>query len=605
MTSLFLTVLNMSITAIFVILAVLVLRLLFKRLPRVYSYLLWIVVMLRLVCPFALEADFGVIPSVQVGAKTGTETRQESMSNSTEKQFQTLPAESVSVGEHTEYDLSGEKIRNSIPDAWYTEVDKKLNFDGELHIGQGISDAVWKILSVIWLTGMLSFIGYGIWSYRKLLLKLQKIPEQPKRIAGQEGYRVVASEYIGTPFTAGFLKPTIYLPAGLATNHEEMVIEHEKMHIRRRDYLIKAAAYMMTCLHWFNPFVWLSFYLLEADMEASCDEAVLRRIGYDRKKNYANALLSLGADHTMEIGRCPLAFGENNVKERIKNAIGLKKIKTWVAIVSAILVVGVIALLSVNHTGKNNTENDADIMQEQIEENIVEGDGELISQQAAEDNVIKNIQEPAAPDTSLQDAPDQDRNSITEVPQATDAADTQLEISSGETDDPAAVLLRNPEGNYVDVQILYGYPVADSTFITTYGTRVHPVDGTVRVHSGIDFRADSGSDIYAAADGTVFETGYDTNCGNYIILSHSNGDMTYYMHCSELLAEVGQKVTRGEIIAKVGSTGMSTGAHLHFAVSHDGGYIEPVFEMSKEEQMLLQMTEEVNDLELQLQYDQN
>ncbi len=129
-----------------------------------------------------------------------------------------------------------------------------------------------------------------------------------------------------------------------------------------------------------------------------------------------------------------------------------------------------------------------------------------------------------------------------------------------------------------DVLIYYDHPVENARISDDYGIRIHPITKQEKMHSGIDFAAEQGTAVTAAADGEVVAAGYDTECGNYIILRHSNGDLTYYAACEETTASVGDKVKRGEEIATVGSTGRSTGPHLHFAVSRNGQYVQPEFE---------------------------
>ncbi len=605
MTKLFMTVLNMSITGTLVILAVLVLRLLFKRLPRIYSYLLWSVVLLRLICPFAIEADFGIIPSIRIGEE------QAQREASDAEELRTIDSEMMSfsggsgvldAGEEgvALYDPEGMMQSGFETDRSETVMDaqEKLqneyvlnDFDESMQNGQsvqskdigsqwhGMSELVWQMIAGIWLVGVLLLVGYGIFSYCRLVIKLRELPEPPIELAGHEGYRVISSDSIGTPFVVGFLRPTIYLPAELTDVNREMVMEHEKTHIHRKDYFVKSLAYLVTCIHWFNPLVWLSFYLLEADIETSCDEAVLRRVGYDRKKTYAKALLALSSDRMMAVGRCPLAFGENNVKERIKNAVGLKKVKTWIAVVSAILVLGVIIVLSVNQSGKDNH-------------------SEVIKQQEADALEVLVTDAPTETEPTnapkLSEEPETTTVSATlEEPDAATASDLSEEVSdadaTNEAEDGYAVLLRKGDGNYDDVQILYSYPVESGRYeniSVDYGKHIHPVTGAEIEHSGVDFSGAIGHAIYAAADGTVLETGTDTYAGNYVILSHNNGEMTYYAHCSNILVEVGQVVVRGDTIARMGDTGMSTGAYLHFAVSYDDAFIRPVFEEWEEKRVI-------------------
>lgn len=135
------------------------------------------------------------------------------------------------------------------------------------------------------------------------------------------------------------------------------------------------------------------------------------------------------------------------------------------------------------------------------------------------------------------------------------------------------------DGVKADVLLIYEEPCAYDRIADTFGQRVHPVTGEVRVHEGIDYVAEAGTEITAAADGTVYETGFSAEHGNYIVLLHPNGDMTYYCHCRDITVSEGETVKRGDWIATVGNTGRSTGAHLHFALSRDGEFVDPAENM--------------------------
>lgn len=139
------------------------------------------------------------------------------------------------------------------------------------------------------------------------------------------------------------------------------------------------------------------------------------------------------------------------------------------------------------------------------------------------------------------------------------------------------LILPQIDESFQDSEILFAYPVEGARISDEFGSRIHPVSGVVLFHLGMDFAAEAGTPITAAADGTVVKTGYDFKCGNYLILLHENGAATYYFHCRDILAEEGKKVKTGEQIATVGNTGESTGAHLHFGVSRNGEYVEPKF----------------------------
>lgn len=150
-----------------------------------------------------------------------------------------------------------------------------------------------------------------------------------------------------TPFVFGIVRPRIYLPAHIQAEERKFVLEHERVHILRRDYLIKIVAWGTLCLHWFNPAVWLAYKLMEKDMEMSCDEAVIRKLGYDVRKDYSGALLSLSCDR-MKLSGCPIAFGEGAVKSRIQNILSYHKKTVAAMVFAAVLLVAAVIGLSMN-----------------------------------------------------------------------------------------------------------------------------------------------------------------------------------------------------------------------------------------------------------------
>ena len=138
------------------------------------------------------------------------------------------------------------------------------------------------------------------------------------------------------------------------------------------------------------------------------------------------------------------------------------------------------------------------------------------------------------------------------------------------------------DGNIHDVEIIYDEPCAYSRISDTFSERTHPTSGEVRMHEGIDFAAEEGADIKAAADGIVHETGYTAEYGNYVVLLHQNGDMTYYCHCKDINVSPDEQVERGDTIATVGRSGRATGFFLHFALSRNGEFVDPAENMNLE-----------------------
>lgn len=585
MVKLFIPVMHMSITASFVVIAVILIRLCLKKAPGIFSYLLWIPVLVRFLIPVSLESDLGIIPAVSVSREEETYTRKETKAVRDEETLQgNAPAEGEPVY------LPAEGVRE-------TEYIYKTEEGSPVEVriaGKSfeIAPGVMKALAFLWGLTALLLILYETVSYGIFTEKLNR--ENGSVTKEREGHRnlyIRVLDSVKEPFITGFFCPVIYLPSGLKEGQRELILEHEKVHIRRLDHLIKPTALLICCVYWFNPFAWLSFYLMEHDMESSCDEAVMRKVGYDRKKEYAETLLCLAERKVWNPGR-PIAFGENNVVSRIKNAVRLKKTAAWIVTAAAVVAVGSAALLLVNRPKADGSEPAGETQESASELVLLEETADSVETLPKENRAGENIPKEPMPEVQENTGSSGYRGSDG-VPgvDVNEAAEYVISPDTGERNtnyDPSRdkfeVLLltgiedaENAEA-HSDELILYSYPLEYSRISDDFGTRIHPVTKEEKFHSGIDFAADQGTPITAAADGSVVSTGYDADCGNYIILRHGNGDMTYYACCETILLEEGSDVKRGEQIATVGSTGRSTGYHLHFAVSRDGSFVRPGFE---------------------------
>ena len=613
MAGIFVTVLNMSIAASIAIVMVIFLRLLLKKMPAIFSYCLWLAVFVRLFIPFSLEADWGIIPSTHfsgmvtdgfgaavaygggalpegenfsgkgnisdAGAALGNENMTEDIAVT---ESRGMSGKIASPGNGGSFGLSvfgGEEKSLFLPDI--------------ISLTAGFA--------LMWVTGFTLLLFYGIFSYIRFM-KILAGDAKDKNGQEKQGseyitegkYRIAVSENIRAPFVAGFLKPVIYLPRGLDKVQSGMVCAHEKVHIARRDYLIKPVACLAVCIHWFNPFVWLAFRLMEEDMEASCDEAVLARLGNDDNKVYARTLLAISREYSWKSG-CPIAFGENSVKSRIKNAVRYKKAKPLAAALGGTVILAAVALIFVNSRWKlvisltdRETAQDTPQMEavtqkqgvpgtdSNTEANYIYG-GENPGEQEAGEEAVYLPEEKIVHTKPI--SSEEDDASVTEYHfyMEEDAYRENQPEGNGDAQDDYGVLLRSSEGVHEMVTLKYAYPLTYERISDDYGTRIHPMTGKKLIHSGMDFAAERGTPVKAAAAGYVYETGTDAVCGNYVIIQHSNGDMTYYANCEEILVETGAEVEQGGQIATVGSTGRSTGAHLHYALSRNGEFVKPEF----------------------------
>lgn len=301
MRELFLKILNMSISATWVVLAVVVLRLILKKAPKWVNVLLWGMVAVRLICPISLESVFSLIPSAQ-----------------------TLPEEVISGPSfevQTGVAIVDNPVNNYLDDRYFEGVTVPAN--NGFH--------VMTVLSVIWMFGMAGMLAYTLISYLRLHRKVET--------AFLLQDNIFQSEAVGSPFVLGIVKPRIYLPFQLDEQNLEHVVAHEQAHICRRDHWWKPLGFLLLTIHWFNPALWLAYVLLCRDIELACDEKVIKNLNNDEKAGYSQALLACsvggGIRHRM-ISACPLAFGEVGVKERVTSVLNYKKPGFWVMVLAVV-----------------------------------------------------------------------------------------------------------------------------------------------------------------------------------------------------------------------------------------------------------------------------
>ncbi len=298
---LFYQVLDMSKIGSYVILGVILLRFFLRKAPKVFSYALWTLVLARLLCPISIEAPVSILPETE-------SVRQAVVSYSAPDKVADEQWPGPENGEVVARETSAAAEGPSVVTVAYA-------LDGES----------WAFM--VWLAGMGAMALYSLLSYWRLKSRL--ITAVP------QGKRVYTADHIPSPFVLGFLSPRIYLPSGLTEREQAYILLHERHHVRRGDHIWKALGFLALTIHWFNPLAWLAFVLAGKDMEMSCDEAVVKRLGEDIRADYSQSLLSFAAGQPFPAGT-PLAFGEGNPKERIKNLLNWKKPKFWVIVLSAI-----------------------------------------------------------------------------------------------------------------------------------------------------------------------------------------------------------------------------------------------------------------------------
>ena len=297
MSDLFLNILNMSIAASWLILAVVLLRFVLKKAPKWIAVLLWGIVALRLAVPFSFESALSLIPSAETF-------------NAHNIQYET-PAISSGIP----------AVNNAVnPVLGETFAPNPAGSVNPLY--------VWTfIVSVIWCIGIAAMLLYAVISYVRIR---QSVAER----APYEG-NIFLCDHVKSPFILGLVRPKIYLPSNMDATAMEPVIAHEKAHLARHDHWWKPLGFLILTVHWFNPLCWIAYVLLCRDIELACDEKVIRQMDLEGKKQYSTALLECNAQRRL-VTICPLAFGEVGVKERVKNVLNYKKPAFWLIAVAVV-----------------------------------------------------------------------------------------------------------------------------------------------------------------------------------------------------------------------------------------------------------------------------
>ena len=318
MQTVFAKILNMSLTGSIVIAVVLLARLTLKRAPKIYSYALWAVVLFRLLCPLSITAGLSVLKPLPVTTTPGIST--------------------------VSYQPVAQAVRENTPAPIRQEAVSPQPAEQS-------ETSPMQIAAYIWLSGASVMAAYSVAQYGILRRRLAEA-------APLQG-EIYFADRIVSPFVMGVFRPRIYLPSSTPMAERRFVVAHERHHIRRGDPLWKLLGYCALCLHWFNPLVWLAFCLAGKDMEMSCDEAVIKRLGEHIRADYSQALLRL-ATHKRIVSGMPLAFGEGDTKGRVLNMAKWKKPKVWVSILCVALCLVILAACALNPK-QEETETDGEM----------------------------------------------------------------------------------------------------------------------------------------------------------------------------------------------------------------------------------------------------
>lgn len=317
MTTLFINLLNRSITAGWIVLAVMILRILLRKMPKRFTCMLWALVGVRLLLPFSVESIFSLIPSAK-----------------------TLPESFCSGSLEIDSGITRvDRVINPAVKATFSRLSTGMSGAEALNIMMHCS-------VVIWLVGMCAMFTYLLVSYVGLQKKLSTA------VLLRDNIR--QSEYVDSPFIFGLIKPQIYVPFHMNDEVLSHVIAHENAHLARKDHLVKASSFCLLAVYWFHPLLWAAYILLCRDIELACDEKVIQNYSSEQRKSY---LFSLIGYERKEISRgipglsCPLAFGELDMKERIRRAKTWKKPAFILVLLTAILCITAALCLLTNPPG--------------------------------------------------------------------------------------------------------------------------------------------------------------------------------------------------------------------------------------------------------------
>ena len=397
---------------------------------------------------------------------------------------------------------------------------------------------------LVWLVCAILFAAYFVIGYACMVRRFRgtRLAPQPSvdtlldRFRFSRDPHICVSNSRRAPLTFGVFRPTVLLPEDLPVGDAQfqLVLAHELAHIRRKDCLRKLLLTVCLCLYWWNPLVWMMVWLANRDMELACDEAVLRALGSDCRKAYALTLLDMAQRKPKSAPLCS-GFARSSAEERIRAILNFKRIPAWVGICVAVLFVLTASVFTTQAVSPSAIPEMEPAVQEEIpKENAA---------------VSVPVSEPLP--TTPPIMPEQEAESETQP---------QPEV-------PA-----------------YIFPLEDANaeVLDSYGWQEHPVTKQKSLHSGVDLAADYGTNVLAVADGTVLDCSYDMAYGYILTLEHADGVQTQYAHLSEFLVKSGDAVRQGQIIAKTGDSGWSTGPHLHLGVLIDGEAVDPLEALKSE-----------------------
>lgn len=358
LSQIFLTFLYKNMTVSVVIIAVLLARFLLRKMPKKYSYILWLIVGIRMIFDLPFATNISVFNLFRGFAKRSS-TMGTMLTGSRKTNLQGATDALNTIG--TTGTSTAHASRNTTV--------------GAMTHTLTTSQMVLGILGLLWLVVVALFVAYGIYSYVKCRILVRTaviahdiIPDTHKK---KGIVSVWECDRIPSPFVLGIIRPRIYIPFRMPKQEQAYILAHEQCHIRRLDPLWKLIAFLLLAMYWWNPLVWCAFFYMVRDMEMSCDEAVIEQFGNEIKQGYSNSLLSFAMErHPYSFA--PIAFGEGDAGRRIKNVLNFKKPHTWVAILVIVLLVVVCVSCLTNGKDKISSETVSDTENSQMQQTAVE-----------------------------------------------------------------------------------------------------------------------------------------------------------------------------------------------------------------------------------------
>lgn len=576
MSVVFLKILNISITAGWLILAVILIRLFFKKAPKWLSCLLWGLVALRLLIPFSFESALSLIPSGEV------------------------VSDSITSNYSPSIDTGFAIVNNTVnPIITYTLAPRPEMNTNPMEI-------VVSAASLIWIAGMVAMLIYATASY--VLLKKKVSTAVPLSGKFDKKRRVYLCDGIKSPFILGIIRPAIYIPSNLDEETMEYVYAHENSHIKRHDNLWKPLGFVLLCIYWFNPLCWFAYILLCKDIETACDEKVIKDKEKEYLAFYSQALLNCAAKRRM-ISACPVAFGETGVKSRVKGILNYRKPPFWIILIALIAIITVgVCFLTNPPKNKNDIE---EILNTELNFGYADADIYEIVESAPTYIFTKE----KTNDGKTDDVPKVEHFTI-ETDTLSEyfvlyeednkfTVESNQDLSFDEVNykykkvlvgrDPNAacygmyvVYTNNPDISYEEVsRSLYSSNMEDwltDTFIfdmksvgdtftsfSCWPTKSDRISAEYDVteHPETDIAGEMGDPIYSVCDGVVFNTGYDPANGNFVTVLCGNAQITY-THLDSIEVNDFDEVKEGDIIGEMGSTGLSTGPHVGVSIMING-----------------------------------